>query len=685
MGSTLRTAGRRMTTVIAGLVIASIILSVGAVSSAIFITLQGQSLEAGRVQQQTNLRVAATVLERSFTNVRLIWSEGGGLDAFKMFSFPNITNNEPVEAVANVTGQDVSVYEFDPETGDLVARASSLLGTMGEAIDLSDVRLAATSPATSALAEGATYVGELSMLGTRYYGALLPMTNLKGDLLGAIHVMTPTAAIEAGANAVWLPIALAGGTAIVLLGLAGLVVSRRITSPIPRLAEVMRKIADGDYETDVPYSEGRNEIGEMARAVEVLRESAIRVSRMTEAEADRVLAEEDRRKAMMAELQAAFGVVVDAALDGDFSRRVDSHFSDRELNALAESINELVDGFARGMDEVLPVLAGMAQADLTGRVTGNYRGAFAELKTSVNGLADTFGDIIGDLKTASNQLKSATGEIMAGANDLSERTTRQAATIEEASASMEQLASMVVENAERANEASHNAATVTETATRSGDTMKAADEAMERIRASSAKISNIIGLIDDIAFQTNLLALNASVEAARAGDAGRGFAVVAVEVRRLAQSAAQASSEVKTLIEQASTEVGAGSRLVDDATKGIETMRDAAHANQTLLDAIALSGREQANSIEEMNAAVRELDEMTQRNAALVEETNAAIEQTSGQATALDGIVGVFSVAGQPAMDMPASGRSNERPAFDDDDVLESDWTPAPASIGRRA
>ena len=179
--------------------------------------------------------------------------------------------------------------------------------------------------------------------------------------------------------------------------------------------------------------------------------------------------------------------------------------------------------------------------------------------------------------------------------------------------------------------------------------MDAATAAMERITQSSAKISNIIGMIDDIAFQTNLLALNASVEAARAGDAGKGFAVVAVEVRRLAQSAAQASSEVKVLIEQSAGEVSSGSRLVGDAAGKLKAMLEAARGNNGLLESIANDSREQASAIEEVTTAVRTMDEMTQHNAALVEETNAAIEQTEAQANELDRIVEVFRI-GQHAV-----------------------------------
>jgi methyl-accepting chemotaxis protein len=277
-------------------------------------------------------------------------------------------------------------------------------------------------------------------------------------------------------------------------------------------------------------------------------------------------------------------------------------------------------------------------------MTGAYSGAFARLQADTNRVAENLSSIVGKLKATSAGLKTATGEILAGANDLSERTTRQASTIQETSAAMDQLSSTVLQNAQRATDASTNAEAVTHAAEDGGRVMAQATEAMERIKTSSGKISNIIGMIDDIAFQTNLLALNASVEAARAGEAGKGFAVVAVEVRRLAQSAAEASSEVKALIEQSGTEVAGGSKLVAEAARKLEAMLEGARRNNELLVSIAQQSREQASSIEEVNSAVRTMDEMTQHNAALVEETNAAIEQTEAQAVELDRIVEVFTV-----------------------------------------
>jgi len=434
-----------------------------------------------------------------------------------------------------------------------------------------------------------------------------------------------------------------GSILLAAAALMGFFFSRSISQPISRLTGTMDTLAHGDLSVAVTGAERRDEIGAMARAVEVFRENGLRIAEMTEAEADAILRGQAERATMMQQLQRSFGNVVDAAVAGDFSRRVDVQFPDDELNALARSVNGLVETVDRGVSETGVVLSALANTDLTPRMNGHFEGAFARLKTDVNAVADRLSDVVGQLRETSGTLKTATSEILSGANDLSERTTKQAATIEETSAAMEQLATTVMENAARAQAASEVAGEVTRSAEVGGNVMAQATEAMEKITTSSAKISNIIGMIDDIAFQTNLLALNASVEAARAGEAGKGFAVVAVEVRRLAQSAASASSDVKKLIEESAGEVRSGTRLVDDAADKLSAMLDAARRSNDLMTGIARESREQAAAIDEVNAAVRQMDEMTQHNAALVEEMNASIEQTEAQANELDAIVELFS------------------------------------------
>ncbi len=428
--------------------------------------------------------------------------------------------------------------------------------------------------------------------------------------------------------------------------LLSILVVRSISGPIIRLTKTMDDLARGNYEAEISGTANRDELGLMARAVEVFKENGQKVAAMTEEEkatAARNAAEHSR---MMAELQQAFGAVVDAAAAGDFTQRVTAEFPDAELNELGVQVNKLVETVDRGLKETGAVLGALANTDLTSRVEGEYEGAFLRLKEDTNAVGEKLAEIVGQLRDTSGALKTATGEILAGANDLSERTTKQAATVEETSATVEELAGTVMQSAEQADDASAKSQTLAQTAEETGGVVSKATDAMERITSSSAKISNVIGMIDDIAFQTNLLALNASVEAARAGEAGKGFAVVAVEVRRLAQSAAEASSEVKQLIEQSASEVEQGSKFVTIAADKLQGMIESIQQNSTLMQGIAKSSRAQASSIEEVNAAVRQMDEMTQHNAALVEETNAAIEQTDNQVVELDRIVDVFKLKG---------------------------------------
>jgi len=472
----------------------------------------------------------------------------------------------------------------------------------------------------------------------------------------ADYIKSQTAASAASAESLEQAMML---TIIVVLSIATalgvgmtILVGGGISSALKSMTGAMKQLADGDLETDIPARDRTDEIGHMAGAVQVFKDNAIKIAAMTEEEVAATQTRIKERAKMMEELKLAFGDVVGAASAGDFSKRVDAEFPDDALNDLASEVNGLVEIVDRGLAETGVVLGALAQTDLSQRVEGEFEGAFGKLKDDTNAVAEKLGEIVGQLRDTSGALKLATGEILTGANDLSERTTKQAATVEETSATMEQLSSTVMESATKADDASSKSKDLAQTAEETGGVVNKATEAMERITTSSAKISNVIGMIDDIAFQTNLLALNASVEAARAGEAGKGFAVVAVEVRRLAQSAAEASTEVKQLVEQSASEVETGSKFVTSAAEKLQNMIGGIQANSSLMEGIATSSREQASSIEEVNAAVRQMDEMTQHNAALVEETNAAIEQTDNQVNELDRIVDVFKLGG-----------SNEKPS----------------------
>ncbi len=591
------------------------------------------------------------VLYTSFTNIiRDASGKGVGLTsvAFNAAELAEAIGGEPPMGagfMGVLNQKSVWVVNPDPE----------LIGTVAtEAWALEAAKALESTEIYSSTGEAAGQTWKMTA-----QKAVLPGTL---DQSWAVIVAVPQTVLLADSEAQLVNL-LIGGAIVLGLGIVAFsFLGMSIARPVQKMTAVMRKIADADYSVEVPYGNRKDEIGDMAKTVAVFRENGMRMAEMTEAEAARIIRDQQTRSEMMAELQRAFGNVVDAAIAGDFTRRVDAEFPDAELNAIASSINNLVATVDRGIGETGQVLSALANTDLSKRMDGNYEGAFARLKADTNAVGDKLTEIVSQLRDTSRALKTATGEILSGANDLSERTTKQAATIEETSATMEQLAATVVQNAERAKEASVVAGTVTRTAEEGGQVMTRATEAMEKITTSSGKISNIIGLIDDIAFQTNLLALNASVEAARAGEAGKGFAVVAVEVRRLAQSAAEASAEVKVLIEQSAEEVRGGSKLVADAASKLEAMLVAARSSNELMDGIARESREQAASIEEVNTAVRTLDEMTQHNAALVEETNAAIEQTEAQASELDRVVDIFTLADTRHASQPSRSAPMAKP-----------------------
>ncbi len=321
-----------------------------------------------------------------------------------------------------------------------------------------------------------------------------------------------------------------------------------------------------------------------------------------------------------------------------------------------------------GMNEAVKVLTGVSQGDLTQKMELDYTGTFGQIKTAVNSTVDKLYDMVNRIIDAAQSVNSAASEIASGSTDLSQRTEEQASSLEETAASMEQITGTVRQNSENARTANGLSAQANQVATDGGKVVEEAVTAMASIEKSSQKISDIIGVIDEIAFQTNLLALNAAVEAARAGDAGKGFAVVAAEVRSLAGRSASASKEIKALINESASQVQTGAELVNKAGATLKDIVGSVQKVAGIVSEIASASQEQATGIDEINTAVTQMDETTQQNAALVEENTAAAQSMVEQAQSLEQLMGFFTINANEEEKAPSrmaaeSGKPSDRRA----------------------
>ncbi len=336
--------------------------------------------------------------------------------------------------------------------------------------------------------------------------------------------------------------------------------------------------------------------------------------------------------------------VVQVASQGNFKQRINLDNKTGFFHTFSESINKITVVTQKMIDDIMRVLAALAQGDLTQTIQNDYTGAFEQLKNDANVTVSRLIEIMTEIQQTADKVNLAAGEIMQGNNSLSQRTEQQAASLEETAASMEQMTSTVQQNADNAKQATQLATTAKERALKGGAVVNSAIQAIMEINKSSQKITDIIGVIDDIAFQTNLLALNAAVEAARAGEQGRGFAVVASEVRNLAQRSASAAKEIKDLIKDSVAKVEEGTKLANQSGETLEEIVTAVKKVSDIIAEIAAASQEQSSGIQQVNKAVTQMDEMTQQNAALVQEAAAASESMSTQAQNLKQQVTFFKL-----------------------------------------
>jgi methyl-accepting chemotaxis protein len=336
--------------------------------------------------------------------------------------------------------------------------------------------------------------------------------------------------------------------------------------------------------------------------------------------------------------------IIEAAVAGDFSKRLDSARMSGFFKQISDGINALLTANSTALEEVGAMLARLSKGNLTEKIEADYQGVLGKLKDDANMTVDNLQEIIVSIKDATDAINTAAKEIASGNQDLSSRTEEQASSLEETASSMEQLTSTVKQNADNSRQANELAGNAQLVAVKGGEVVGQVVQTMSAIHQSSSKIADIIGVIDGIAFQTNILALNAAVEAARAGEQGRGFAVVATEVRNLAQRSAAAAKEIKGLISDSVDKVETGNKLVDQAGRTMEEVVASIKRVAKIMADISDASREQSSGIEQVCLAVSQMDEVTQQNAALVEEAAAAAESLEEQAASLAQAVAVFAL-----------------------------------------
>lgn len=365
----------------------------------------------------------------------------------------------------------------------------------------------------------------------------------------------------------------------------------------------------------------------------------------------------DRTKEVIAEKEIS--AMVDSALQGDFSYRASKQHKEGFLLKMSEGLNELMQITESGLNDVSSVLMAMSNGDLTQRVEAEYQGTFNELKQYCNNSCDNLANMIAEIRESASTINTASSEIAQGNMDLSSRTEEQASSLEETASSMDEISGTINLNAQNAEKANHLAADASSVACNGGELIEQVVKTMASINDSADQISNIIGVIDSIAFQTNILALNAAVEAARAGEQGRGFAVVAAEVRTLAQRSANAAKDIKTLISDSVSKVTTGNELVHKSGQTMQEIVVSIQRVNDIMGEIAAASRQQAASIGEVNNAIAQMDEMTQQNAALVEQAAASSESLRGQSSLLNQSISSFQLS-ETLLSTLSTSTSNE-------------------------
>jgi len=523
----------------------------------------------------------------------------------KMAALPD---HDLVDRTAETIGGVATVFE--KQGNDYVRISTNVKKENGERAV--GTKLAAEHPAQAYLARGEAYYGPAVLFGRDFITGYFPVKNASGANVGMLFIGIPTEVYFKKITDLQYLILAIGVGVMLIFGILAYLAIRASISPLSTLTGSVQAISAGNLDISVPYLEKQNEFGGIARALAVFRENAL-AKRQMESENESRRLETDAERA---------------------SRDSEKKDLDRQIDF---AVSELAAGLGR-----------LSQGDLSRQIETPFTGRLEQLRVDFNGSIVRLQDTLGNIRDNAMSIQRNGTQMRSSADALSKRTEAQAASLEETAAAVEEITVTVKSSAGRAHETNRAVAETKKSADSSGTVVSNAIAAMGRIEEASRQIEQIIEVIDEIAFQTNLLALNAGIEAARAGDAGKGFAVVAQEVRELAQRSAGAAREIKDLINKSTNEVSTGSRLVQETGAVLASISTQIVAISQHVEMIATASSDQSAALSEVNGSVNQMDQMTQQNAAMVEETTQASRQLANEADTLMMLVEQFRLDAAP-------------------------------------
>jgi methyl-accepting chemotaxis protein len=586
--------------------ILSIVMIVGCLGYTL-IQIRSEMMMQKRGQIQSVVEVANTIVR-------------GFIEKAKSGQLPEeIAKKAALEAIgaARYAGKNyVFIYSFD---GTMLAHPNpALLGQNNVDVKDANGRYLAREIIAAAKAGSGTVSYDVAKIGekdpTPKVAFIMGVPEWSWSIGSGVWIDDVDAAFESvalGLAAILVP-------AVALLLVLSFLLSRNVARSLSRSVENMNKVAGGDLSTAVEGLDRRDEIGSIARAVQVFKDNAS------------LLVEANRRQASL-------------EADADGAKQREQQDDQSRVAKLGFFMKSFADALRR-----------LSIGEFDFRLKEAFSSDYEALRHDLNLSLEKLQALLQGVSAVAGSIQESTQEISSASNDLSRRTEQQAASLEETAAALDQITATVKKSAEGAAHASKVMGATDGDAKKSAAVVVQAVEAMDAIANSSRQINQIIGVIDEIAFQTNLLALNAGVEAARAGDAGRGFAVVASEVRALAQRSADAAKEIKGLISASSSQVEHGVRLVAETGKSLERIKAQVTELNDVVTGIAAGAKEQALALEEVNGAINQMDQVTQENAAMVEESTAASNALSRETAQLSELIGQFQVG-------PASGDNSLR------------------------